>query len=201
MPSASAAQPSDADFAPLLAGAKAGSGWELRRIYDWLSGPVGGYLRSQGVPDPEAAANETFFRAFSRIGQFKGSVSGFRSWVFTIAHNLVIDERRRAARRPRTRPVQGTHELDRVADAAGNDELMGIELEAAVAMLGSLTNAQRDVIFLRVIAGLTVAETADVMGRPPGAVKALQHRGLLALRHQLESEPRVTRTADSTFEG
>lgn len=201
MPGASSAQPSDADFASLLAGAKAGSGWELRRIYDWLGGPVGGYLRSQGVPDPEAVANETFFRAFTRIGQFKGSVSGFRSWVFTIAHNLVIDERRHTSRRPRTRSIDETYELERVGGASRDDTLTGIELENVLAMLSGLTNAQRDVVFLRVIAGLTIAETAEVMGRPPGAIKALQHRGLLALRQRLETDEGVSKTAESTFEG
>lgn len=193
-----AEQPNEAEFAALLAGARAGSGRSLRLIYTWLSGSLGGYLRAQGLADPEAATNETFHRAFTRLHQFRGSAGGFRSWIFTIAHNLVIDERRRAARRPATYATADARTLERVGGDAEADALADLGLESAVGLLATLTNAQRDVIFLRVIAGLSVAETAKVMGRPPGAVKTLQHRGLQALRRHL-AEDGVTESAERTF--
>jgi len=193
-----AEQPNESEFAALLAGARAGSGRSLRLIYQWLSGSLGGYLRAQGLVDPEAATNETFHRAFTRLDQFRGSAGGFRSWIFTIAHNLVIDERRRAARRPASYATADARTLERVGGDAEADALAHLGLEAAVGLLATLTNAQRDVIFLRVIAGLSVAETATVMGRPPGAVKTLQHRGLQALRRHL-AEDGVTEIAERTF--
>ena len=73
-----------------------------------------------------------------------------------------------------------------------------LDLSSAGELLGLLTEPQRDVVFLRVIAGLDVTETASVLGRTPGAVKALQHRGLSSLREIL-AERGVTRSADSTF--
>ena len=198
MPGPTAAQPSETEFAAVLTGARAGSGRELRRIYDWLSPTLAGYLRSQGLPDAEAAANETFFRAFTRLDQFRGAASGFKSWIFTIAHNIVIDERRRTARRPRTDPTGETRDLERPGPDSETEALTHLGLQAVMAMLSGLTNAQRDVVFLRVIAGLSVAETAKVIGRPSGAVKALQHRGLTALRQRLAADP-VTETDSSTF--
>ncbi len=165
-----------------------------------MSPTLGGYLRAQGLADPEAATNETFHRAFSGIDRFRGSPRGFRSWLFTIAHNIVIDERRRAGRRPRSFATDDQRRLDTVGGDTESDALDAIGLEKAVALLETLTTAQRDVIYLRVIAGLSVKETAKVMGRPPGAVKALQHRGLRALQSRLSADP-VTETGSPTFPG
>jgi RNA polymerase sigma-70 factor (ECF subfamily) len=186
------------DFRELVADAQRGSGLAMRRIHDWLSGAVAGYMRSQGVADPEAAANEVFFRAFTRLDGFRGDAAGFRSWVFTIAHNLVIDERRKAARRPRTRAVPDGETLERLAGPAPPAPEPGEGLGGVAELLAALSQAQRDVLFLRVIAGLGVAETAQVLGRPKGAVKALQHRALTKLRRIL-ADRGVTDSSVSTF--
>src|SRR5438132_8425405 len=95
----------------VLTAAQVGAGWALTRIFDAYGGPVDGYLRSQGAEDHELMTNEVFLRTFRRIGSFSGSEDQFRSWVFTIAHNLLIDERRRMSRRPEEVP------LDEVAQA------------------------------------------------------------------------------------
>ena len=68
--------------------------------------------------------------------------------------------------------------LDDVFDRIG-------ERERVEAMLGCLTDEQREVVLLRVVAGLSVEETAEVVGRRPGAVRALQHRALGRLRASL----------------
>ena len=193
-----AATPDNAEFAALLDAARAGSGSALRRLWEWLNPPVAGYLRSQGVLDSEAATNEVFFRCFDRLDRFAGTGTGFRSWVFTIAHNLVIDERRRAARRPQSRPTADVRKLERRGGDTEAEALARLDLANTGELLGLLTEPQRDVVFLRVIAGLDVAETASVLGRAPGAIKALQHRGLSALRAIL-AERGVTKPADSTF--
>ncbi len=141
-----------------------------------------------------------FFRAFTKLHRFRGDAAGFTSWVFTIAHNLAVDERRKAARRPATRPTATVSELERPATDTETEVMDRLGLAGAAALLTELTTAQRDVLFLRVIAGLSVAETARVVGRPPGAVKALQHRGLAALR-KLLAEQDVTESAATTFPG
>ena len=90
----------DVDEAVLEA-AKLGAGWAFERIYQQLSPVVHGYLRAQGADDPEGAVNDVFLRAFRRIDSFTGAPPAFRSWLFTIAHHLVVDQRRFASRRPR----------------------------------------------------------------------------------------------------
>jgi len=143
----------------------------------------------RGATDVGTATNEVFFRAFDRLDRFKGGEVGFRSWVFTIAHNLLIDEHRKRIRRP-----QEVASLD-----PSRHEIAGGDVEAeAMSNLGandvdhlleSLTPNQRDVLHLRLVAGLTLAETAEVLGRPLGAVKSLQHRAVEVLRDRLANSP------------
>jgi RNA polymerase sigma factor (sigma-70 family) len=107
--------------------------------------------------------------------------------VFTIAHHRLIDERRRTSARVETTEwVEGHHE------PAGGD----VELEAVAGLddvwirelLEHLTEEQRDVILLRVLADLSVDEVAELLGKRPGAIKMLQRRGLATLRRLLEHQ-------------
>lgn len=180
--SATAVPAGNEDFETLLAQARRGSGPAMRRLYDTLNGEVAGYLRVRGATDVDAATNEVFHRAFTKLNRFKGNESGFRSWVFKIAYNLLIDEHRKRIRRPN---VVASIDPDR-HDTAGGD----VEAEAMArldgrdiaAIFDHLTESQREVMFLRIVAGLTLAEVADVLDRPVGAVKSLQHRAVESLR-------------------
>ena len=186
------------DFDELLERARRGSGRALRDIYDSLSPLLAGYLRVRGAVDVGTATNEVFHRAFDRLDRFKGGESGFRSWIFTIANNLLIDEHRKRVRRPNV-----VASIDPARhDVAGGD----VESEAIVnltsgevdRLLETLTPNQRDVLHLRIIAGLTLAETAEVLERPLGAVKSLQHRAVEALRNNLDRN-RVSPDTIGTF--
>lgn len=179
--------PREEAFQDLLRAARAGAGWAFARIHEELAPAVAGYARLRGSADPDGLTSEVFLGAFRNLGDFTGDEDDFRSWVFTIAHRRVIDERRRASARP------DTVELDRRQhEGAGGD----VEAEALAALgderihelLGVLTEDQRDVILLRIIGDLSVEETAETVGKSAGAVKQLQRRGLEALRRQLERE-------------
>ena len=65
--------------------------------------------------------------------------------------------------------------------------LLALDMEALREALGKVTKLQRQVVELRFIAGLSLAETAGVMGRKENAIKALQHSALGALRRLLAS--------------
>jgi RNA polymerase sigma-70 factor (ECF subfamily) len=147
---------------------------------------VVGYLHARHASDPDGLANEVFLRAFRTIHTFRGDEAAFRSWLFTIAHHIAIDDSRRRKRRPTETP------LERVAEtAAGNVEHDADELLAQArveAMLASLSSDQRDVIVLRVVADLSVDQTAAVLDKSYEAVKALQRRGLAALRRRLADQ-------------
>ena len=172
-------------FDDVLLAAQAGAGWAFTRLYEDLAGVVTGYLRQQGAQDADDVASETFLQAFDAIGTFEGDEEAFRSWVFTIAHRRLIDERRRSSRRPRTTPIEGdegTGGHEEAADRAVMAEAEWVRLERHLA---ALTSLQRDVVLLRVVAGLTVAETADVVRRSEDAVRQLQRRGLRTLEERL----------------
>jgi RNA polymerase sigma-70 factor (ECF subfamily) len=173
--------------ADVLARARSGSGEAFSQIYAELAGPVAGYLRAKGVPDVEDLTSEVFLQVFQGIGRFDGDEAGFRSWVFTIAHRRMVDTWRRSGRRPDS--VEYTPEGDtRVARSAEALALDRVGEERAVALLGLLTDSQRDVVLLRVVADLSLEEVAAVVDRPVGAVKALQRRGLATLRRILAKE-------------
>lgn len=164
------------------------SAWE--EIYTELAGPVTGYLRSRGAADPEDLSSEVFYQVARDIHRFKGDESKFRSWVFVIAHRRLIDSRRAQGRRPDTvdEPVgeldaEGGNVEQEVMEQFGTDQVQKI--------LELLTEDQRNVLALRIVADLTLEETASAIGKRVGAVKALQRRALAAVKARLE-EGRVT---------
>ena len=180
----------DEPFATLLSAAQAGGEWAYERLYRSLAPAVAGYLRVQGAADPEDLTSEVFERAFSNVGRFQGGEAQFRSWVFTIAHNCLTDERRRAARRP----VRVEGDIADVAPAklptgdAEDDAVRRLATERVRRVCEGLVPDQRDVLLLRMLAGLTVEEIAEALGKTPGAVKALQRRGLAAIRRQMQNQ-------------
>jgi RNA polymerase sigma-70 factor (ECF subfamily) len=170
----------------VLHAARGGAPWAFERLYEDLAPAVAGYLRVQRASEPEDLVSEVFLGVFRGLASFHGTEKQFRSWVFTIAHRRLLDERRRAARRPHLETV------DAEVRAMGGD----VEREAFDS-LGSqwvydvcarLSSDQRTVLLLRVIADLSVEEVGRITGKSAGAVKALQRRALEALRRKLTRE-------------
>jgi len=172
---------------PLIDAARAGEPWAWQELYDRLAGPVSGYLRMQGALEPEDLTSEVFIGVFKGIDRFVGDEQQFRSWVFVIAHRRVQDERRRRKVRP---PVAEAESDDPAlpGDEAEELALERIGHERVVALCERLVPDQRDVLFLRIVGDLTLEQVAEALGKSTGAVKALQRRGLAALRRLLEGE-------------
>jgi RNA polymerase sigma-70 factor (ECF subfamily) len=171
-------------FPEVLAAAKAGAEWAWDRLYGELAGPVTGYLASRGAAEPEDLTGETFLQVARNIHAFDGSESAFRSWVFVIAHRRLIDSRRANGRRPA--PVRLS-----VDPEGGNVESEALERVSTAEMVTAfeiLTDDQKEVLALRVIAELTLEETAQVVGKSVGAVKALQRRALETMRGRIDSD-------------
>ena len=169
-------------FGDVLVAAQAGAGWARTRLYQSLAPAVAGYLRAQGVRDPSDLTSEVFVSVLTGLRSFEGDEDNFRSWVFKIAYRKLVDGWRTANRPlpalPREQPAPGAEEL---AFAKLGDERVR-------ELLGLLTDDQRQVLALRVIADLSLEQVADLMGKPVGAVKALQHRALAALRRKIADE-------------
>ena len=174
------------NFESALDAAKAGADWAWAVLYRELAGPVTGYLASRGAPEPEDLAAETFLQVARNIQSFEGGEAAFRSWVFVIAHRRLIDVRRKRGRAPElsTLSDKDLHSGGNVEDEALDRVVTG-ELRL---VLEILSEDQRDVLSLRIIGNLTIEETAQAVGKRVGAVKALQRRGLIALREHLEQD-------------
>ena len=177
-------------FEATLGAAKEGAEWAWAALYRDLAGPVTGYLASRGAREPEDLASETFLQVARNVQGFDGNEAAFRSWVFVIAHRRLIDSRRAQGRRPAMVPLT-THEREHSGGNVEDEALDALVTDELQAALEELSETQRDVLALRIIGHLTLEETADVVGKRVGAVKAAQRRGLLALREHLDLE-RVT---------
>ncbi len=148
---------------------------DAEHVFRTLAGPVHGYLRASGAQECDDLLGDVFVDVTRSLARFDGDDDALRRWVFTIAHNRLVDERRRVERRRRLAPVAA-------APSASQPEPFDPELEAA---LGQLTADQRDVIVLRFVADLPLDAVASLTGRNVSAVKALQHRALARLHAQL----------------
>ncbi len=173
-------------FAEVLEAARVGADWAWERIYDDLAPSVLGYLRARGAPDADGVCGEVFCQLVRDIHRFSGDEAGFRSWVFVMVHHRLLDDLRRRKRRPETPSTpEEMWAFEDPTDVEGQvvDRATSRELRAA---LDTLTGAQRDVLLLRIFGGLKVDEVAKATGKRTGAVKALQRRGLEALKDVLE---------------
>jgi RNA polymerase sigma factor (sigma-70 family) len=187
-------------FTSLLEAAREGSEVAWREIYDDLAPVVLGYLRANRAPDPEDVLGEVFLQVARDISRFEGDDRGFRSWVFTIAHHRLIDARRHSARRPVELTAEPPEPRGRADDAA-DEALRKISSKEVQRVLATLSEDQRAVLLLRVIGDLSIEEVAKAVGKRPGAVKALQRRGLAAVKRQLgRSRPR-TRSGGGGLDG
>jgi RNA polymerase sigma-70 factor (ECF subfamily) len=131
----------------------------------------------------EDATSQVFFNALSAIGSFGGR--SFRSWLFAIAHNVIVDAHRKR------RPHQPLETATRVFDRGPTPEeaLLDHDRQLAIrALLDRLSADQRAVIELR-LAGLNGVEIAEALGRSHGSVKTLQSRAMSQLRALLQADP------------
>ncbi len=141
---------------------------------------VGRYLYSCGAErsDVEDLVQETFFRAFRKVDGWRGDAS-FRSWLFTIAGNLLKDDYRKRRARP-TVPLDDREVPDR-ADPEG--DLAAREAERRVREgLGRLPRLQREVFLLRAQQGLEYDDIAAALGTTPGAARVHYHHAVKRLK-------------------
>jgi RNA polymerase sigma-70 factor (ECF subfamily) len=142
-------------------------------------------LAAQGASDPDDLTGEVFLQVVRALPGFAGDEDGLRSWVFTIAHHRLIDDRRKRQRRA-TDPRPHEEMEGALGHVLAEDEALArLGGEEVLALLGRLTEEQRTVLALRLVANLTIPEIAEILGRTVNATKALQRRGLNTLREQL----------------
>ncbi len=175
-------EPTSQDFARILASAKEGSQDAFGILYSSLHARILAFCRVHVGQDAPDCASETWISIAKSISNFQGTESDFRSWAITIAHRRCVDWIRRSP----------SYEIDRLdLDSfedlgIGSDPQRIVESEfAATDLLAKIAKVlpddQRDVVYLRVVAGLDSQETAEVLGKRSGAVRMLLHRALKTL--------------------
>lgn len=131
-----------------------------------------------------------FHRLLQALQKGNGPRQDTKAWLYRTAHNIVVDHYRRRQHRDHLPLFDGI--VDGETDLAYTAE-MHMAVDAVREALTQLTPDQHQVIALKFLTGLSNSEVAEVMEKPVGAVKSLQHRALAALRRQLipakEMEP------------
>jgi RNA polymerase sigma-70 factor (ECF subfamily) len=172
----------------LVDAARTGSAVAFEQLYRAMAGQVSSYLRWHRASDPDGLTNDVFLQVHRNIDGFEGDEQHFRSWVFTIAHHRMIDDRRRSHRQPRVDGDAGIDEHVGTGDVE-DDVLAWLAQDRIRELLAVLSSDQRDVVLLRIVADRSVEDVARILGKREGAVKALQHRALAALRRHIDRRP------------
>jgi RNA polymerase sigma-70 factor, ECF subfamily len=174
-------------FPELLAAAQGGDEQAFAVLWRDLQPAVLRYFQVVAAEAAEDLAADTWVSVIRGLGRFRGEERAFRAWVFTVARHRAVDWRRQAARRP-TSPVPVEHLADRPApDDPVAAVLEAQSTQAALALLVELPPDQAEVVALRVLGGLDVAEVGRIIGKRPSAVRVLSHRGLRRLASQVEA--------------
>ena len=140
-------------------------------------------MKIRNQAEAEDMTQQVFVKAYESIGSYQLQGVPFTAWLFRIAHNQMVDFVRKASKKP-TIPLDESLPIRDDSDLEGEIETK-IEMEKVVLATKQLTKAQREVISLRFAGGLTITEAAKTMRKSEGAIKALQHSAILALRKTL----------------
>ncbi len=193
-PADGAPAPPEGDAAASLAlvqRAQEGDAEAFGLLYDRYVEMVYRYVRYR-VASPQLAedlTSETFLRALRRLGGFRWQGRDVGAWFVTIARNLIADHYKSSRYRLELPTgdvaASGGHPDAESPEAA---VLAAADTATLLAAVRRLRSDQQECVSLRFLQGLSVAETAEVMGRTDGAVKALQHRAVRNLAAMLPDE-------------
>jgi RNA polymerase sigma-70 factor, ECF subfamily len=175
----------------IVARAQGGDSDAFGELYDRYVDVVYRYIyyRVSNAPLAEDLTSETFIRALRRISSYTWQGRDFGAWLVTIARNLIADHFKSG----RYRLELATSDLveagaDKSEDGPENEVLTAITNEALLEAVKALGAEQQECISLRFLQGMSVAETAAIMGKNEGAIKALQYRAVKSLSRLLPED-------------
>ena len=145
-----------------------------------------------GRADAEDLTAETFLRAYRAARDYddaRFSAIEPRPWLVTIVLNLWRNQRRTAARRPRTRPIEPLDDPVQPGEGVEQQVLRHETGDEMAELLAELPEQQRIAIVLRHVADLPIVQIAAELGVPEGTVKSHISRGLGRLRTRYSSTP------------
>lgn len=151
----------------------------FERIYRYLAFRIG------DKAEVEDMTQRVFLNALESISSFRWKGVPFASWLFRIAHNQVVDYLRKKKGRPAVPLNESLMSSDLDPGLVAEHKL---DIEQLLLVTQRLTETQREVISLRFAGELPIAEVAQIMGKSEGAIKALQHSAIVALRKAFSVE-------------
>ena len=159
----------------------------LVALYDEYYDKIARYIfvRIGDRAEAEDLAGEVFLKALQSLGSYKERGIPMRAWLFKIAHNLVVDYLRQAAKR-KTVPIDAV-EVVAISDPQATAEI-NMERTRLAKALAQLTPSQRQVIELRFFGGLTSEEVGRILNKRGGAVREMQRVAIRQLRQLLYEE-------------
>jgi RNA polymerase sigma-70 factor (ECF subfamily) len=185
-----------------LAEAARGDEAAFTTVFRELQPVVLRYLRTLAPDAAEDLAGETWVHVVRGLRTFEGAPDAFRAWTLTIARHRWVDHVRRSARQPPQ--LDESAALDLPASLQVEDQVEEMfSTERALEIIGRLPPDQAEVIVLRVVADLDVRATAAIVGKRPGTVRVLAHRGLRRLEQLVGNDPTrgVTHGSGSSVTG
>ena len=170
---------------PKLSSLKRGDEHAWRWFYEEFYTPIYRYVFSKGISDAENITANIMEAVARSIIKFDGNHKSLRSWVFTVAHNHIIDEYRRQSRRPETvqeDPVQFVGQTDTYFEFNLSPDLK----EA----LSTLNEDVQEMIMLRYVWELSTKEIAQHLNKSHSSVRVSIHRALKTIEEHLISAHR-----------
>lgn len=161
-------------------------------LYKALGGPVYAYLlrQTRDAHWADDLTGEVFCEVIQAIERFTGTPDRLRAWVFRIARNTLIDHIRRESRRRHesldVNPQMAERPEFRID--AESEAMANVGLDRILGFVHQLPPDQREVILLRLVSDLPLADVAYLVDKSVGAVKALQHRALKRLAREMGDE-------------
>ncbi len=181
----------DDRFESVLRAAQGGQEWGFEELYRSLHAYVLRFLRLQAPRDAEDLAGETWMSVASALDRFSGNEAAFRSWVFTIARRRLVDHIRRSTRRPGDYRLTAEERDGPAPDDTESSAMASVATEEALDRIRRLPPDQAEILLLRVLGGLSADQVGEIVAKPPGTVRVLQHRALKRLAEEFTTE-RVT---------
>jgi len=174
---------------------RAQNGEEAGFVELWrtLHPPLLRYLSVGRNDSPEDIAAETWLQVIRDLGKFAGTGADFRGFLFTVARNRAIDAGRARTARPVTLVADPVDQGQ--TPSAETEALEAVSTQSALALVATLPQDQAELVMLRVVAGLDVAQVAAIVDKQPGTVRVAVHRALRTLRHRL-TDPRRNASDD-----
>ncbi len=176
------------DLDEMLDAARAGDESGMAELWHLLNPPVLRYLRVVVGQAAEDVASETWLQAARDIRGFRGDAAGFRVWLFRVARNRALEELRRTGRR-REDPAGLFAAPERPSrDDPAREAVERLATRQALRLIADLPANQAEAVMLRVVVGLDVTQTAEVLGKRPGAIRIAAMRGLRRLATVIDGE-------------